>query len=548
MLYNLHELNRTTLAPLSVASGWVAEALTSPFLPYSYFPGSRRLAARFDLFHRLGREYRKPEWRIDEVEINGQAVTVNVETVLMKPFCHLLHFKRSATANPEGDPTVLIVAPYSGHHATLLRDTVRQMLTGFDVYVTDWLDARNVPLSQGSFNLDDYVAYLIDFLHALKTPVHVMAVCQPAVPVMGAVALMSAQRDSLVPLSMTLMGGPIDTRESPTIVNELADRPYSWFETRMIQRVPVRYPGHGRLVYPGFVQLMGFVAMNPRHHVKSHYDYYLDLMRGNEPEAERHRTFYDEYNAVCDLPAEFYLQTIQTVFQDHCLANGTWQVKGELVRPEAITDCALLTIEGELDDITGLGQTAAAHQLTPNIAEDKKQQFVAQGSGHYGIFSGRRWRTNVYPVVAEFIHRIQQQAIDAKEAKLKAKLEAKLRREHEAKLKAEAEARAQAAEEAAKEAERQRVLEREQAVERAKLEAAEQAAAEEKLLAAAEEKLLAALEAAQARATNTTSKADSEAPSKAAPTATSNAPTKATGKTARKATGKTARKATGKAQ
>lgn len=487
MLYNLHEMNRLMLSPLSYTSALVAETFTNPFSPYSYLPGSRRFAARFDLFNRLGKEYEKPQWRINEVEINGEMATVTTETVVNKPFCNLVHFKRSASKYPGGDPTVLIVAPYSGHHATLLRDTVRRMLTDFDVYVTDWLDARTVPVNQGAFDLDEYVYYIISFLHALNKRVHVMAVCQPAVPVMGAVSLMSKQKDPLVPLSMIHMGGPIDTRQSPTVVNNLADRhSLAWFETQMIQRVPTRYPGAGRLVYPGFMQLMGFIAMNPRSHLKSHHEYYLDLMRGNEPEAEKHRTFYDEYNAVCDLPAEFYLQTVKVVFQDHALPNGTWKVGSHLIEPSAIDSTALLTVEGELDDITGIGQTSAALEMTPNIPDNKKKSFIAEGSGHYGIFSGRRWRENVFPVVAEFIQEAQLDEEEQLLARLRAEVEEAIRKENEAKARAAARKKAREDAKAAKDAEKAKIKAREDALEKAKQEALEAAEVEAKLLKAAE--------------------------------------------------------------
>lgn len=444
MLYDFHEMNRLALSPLTYAASLISETFTNPFSPYSYALGSKRIAARFDLFYRLNKEYEKPEWMIDEVEINGKAVSVEPEVIVNKPFCNLVHFKRSASKNPEGDPTVLIVAPYSGHHATLLRDTVRRMLTDFDVYITDWLDARNVPVNQGSFDLEDYVYYMISFLHSLNKRVHVMAVCQPAVPVMGAVSLMAAQNDPLVPLSMILMGGPIDTRQSPTVVNDLADRhTLSWFETQMIQRVPMRYRGGGRLVYPGFMQLMGFVAMNPRSHMKSHYQYYLDLMRGNEPEAAKHRSFYDEYNAVADLPAEFYLQTVKVVFQDHDLPLGRWHVGKHRVDPSKITTTALLTVEGELDDITGIGQTSAALDLTPNIPTAMKKSYIAEGSGHYGIFSGSRWRNTIFPVVADFINEAQSKADEQLLASLRAEVEAAIRREEEARKELEKRRKAQ---------------------------------------------------------------------------------------------------------
>lgn len=512
MLYTLHEINRIALSPLTYASSLVAEAFTNPFSPYSYVPSSRRIAARFDLLNRISKEYKKPEWHIDEVEINGESVSVTPETVVSKPFCNLVHFKRSASKNPDGDPSVLIVAPISGHHATLLRDTVKRMLTDFDVYITDWVDARIVPVNQGAFDLDENVYYVVSFLHALNKRVHVVAVCQPSVPVFGAVSLMAQQNDPLVPLSMTLMGGPIDTKQSPTVVNNLADKhSLAWFETQMIQRVPPRYPGGGRLVYPGFVQLMGFIAMNPRNHMKSYNEYYLDLMRGNEPEADKHRSFYDEYNAVCDLPAEFYLQTIKVVFQDNALAKGTWKVGSHLIDPSAITSTAILTVEGELDDITGVGQTSAALDLTPNLPEDKKKAFIAEGSGHYGIFSGRRWRDNIFPVVAEFINEAQEDEEKQLLAQLRAEVEAAIRKENEAKARVEAREKARMEVKAAKEAEIAKVKAREDALEKAKQEALEAAEVEAKLLANAEAKALAEAKVETTTATATESSPKQEA-------------------------------------
>ena len=299
-------------------------------------------------------------------------------------------------------------APLSGHHSTLLRDTVRALLPHHNVYITDWVDARMVPMSDGEFHLDTYIAYAIEFIRELGPDVHLMSVCQPTVPVLAAVSIMAAKDDPCMPLSMTMMGGPIDTRKSPTEVNALAiDKPYEWFERNLIYVVPAKYPGAGRRVYPGFLQHTGFVSMNPDRHVNSHYDYYLDLVRGDMDDVEAHRKFYDEYNAVLDMPAEYYLDTIQTVFQDHKLPTGTWEVEFEgetyLVDPAQIKTTALLTIEGELDDISGAGQTRAAHKLCANIPAEHKKHLEAKGAGHYGIFSGRRWREIICPEVRQFI-------------------------------------------------------------------------------------------------------------------------------------------------
>ncbi|ETH88436.1 intracellular poly[D(-)-3-hydroxybutyrate] depolymerase [Bordetella pertussis STO1-CHOC-0018] len=299
---------------------------------------------------------------------------------------------------------MLLVAPLSGHHATLLRDTVRALLPAHDVYVTDWVDARMVPQDAGPFHLDDYVRYIQAFLRHLGPDTHVISVCQPTVPVLAAISLMASANDPCQPRSMVMMGGPIDPRESPTQVNRLATtKPYAWFESQLIHAVPAPYPGAGRRVYPGFLQHAGFMAMNPDRHLKSHYDFYLDLLRGDDGDAEAHRRFYDEYNAVLDMPAEFYLDTIRTVFQEFRLPGGTWEIDGQLVRPADIRKTSLLTVEGELDDISGQGQTRAAIKLCSGIPAARKSHYTAVGCGHYGIFSGRRWRELICPKIAAFI-------------------------------------------------------------------------------------------------------------------------------------------------
>lgn len=402
MLYDLHELQRSFLTPLATFSNNSAQLFTSPYSPWSYTPVSKQIAAGYELIHRIGKDYEKPTWDIPSIEHQGQSHTVNQHTVYSKPFCNLVSFSLEDTETTR--PQVLLVAPLSGHHATLLRDTIRTLLQDHDVYVTDWIDARMVPLSAGSFHLNDYVHYIEDFVHYLNTDLHVIAVCQPTVPVLAAISLMASNHKANPPKSLTLMGGPVDTRRSPTQVNCLATtKPYSWFENNLIHRVPSRYPGAGRRVYPGFLQHIGFMAMNPDRHVLSHYDFYQHLAKGQDNDAEAHRRFYDEYNAVLDMPAEFYLDTIKTVFQEHALPRGTWEIDGQTVNPGAITHTALLTIEGELDDISGLGQTEAAQDLCHQIPTDKKQHYVAEGSGHYGIFSGRRWRQKVYPCIKHFI-------------------------------------------------------------------------------------------------------------------------------------------------
>ncbi len=369
---------------------------------------ARRMAASSDLFLRVTQRYEKPLWGIDSVRVatgtGERDVPVHIELAEAKPFCNLLHFRRELEA-PRRDPKVLLVAPLSGHHATLLRDTVRTLLPAHEVWVTDWLDARMVPLSAGAFHLSTYVDYIREFIGRLAPDINVISVCQPTVPVLAAVALM-AERDEAAPGAMVMMGGPIDARRSPTAVNNLAmQKPYSWFERNVIDRVPSKYPGYMRRVYPGFLQHLGFVAMNPSRHMDAHWDYFGHLLQGDDDSAEKHREFYDEYNAVLDMPAEYYLDTIKTVFQDFALPKGRMFVRDDLVRPQAIRRTALLTIEGELDDISGNGQTEAAHALCLNIPRERREHYVAPGAGHYGIFSGRRWRQTIYPRVADFIRR-----------------------------------------------------------------------------------------------------------------------------------------------
>jgi len=412
MLYQMREVQRAVLTPLSDWAESMSKLCANPYSPLAYVPFSNRVSAGFELLHRLGKEYEKPEFGLKTTTIGENVVTVAERIEISKPFCRLVKFERllpKSLADRHDDPTVLVVAPLSGHHATLLRDTVRALLPDHNVYITDWIDGRMVPMVHGPFHLDDYVAYCIEFMRALGPDVHVISVCQPTVPVLAAVSIMATMKDAHRPLSMTMMGGPIDTRHSPTEVNNLAtNHTFGWFERNVIHTVPIKYPGAGRRVYPGFLQHAGFVAMNPDRHMTSHWDYYLDLVRGDLDDAEDHRKFYDEYNAVLDLPAEYYLDTIHTVFQEHLLPRGQWHVtfEGERIRvaPENITDVALFTIEGELDDISGSGQTQAAHRLCENIPQAHQRHLTAEGAGHYGIFSGRRWREYICPQVREFIH------------------------------------------------------------------------------------------------------------------------------------------------
>ncbi|NCT71670.1 MAG: polyhydroxyalkanoate depolymerase [Xanthomonadaceae bacterium] len=408
-LYQLHELGRAWMAPLAYMAEANARIFSAPTSWLSNVPGAERIAAGNELIYRIGKDYEKPAWEIHEVEVEGRTVPVVEQEIVRKPFCRLLRFKRytddAATITAlKDDPIVLVVAPLSGHHATLLRDTVRTLLRDHKVYVTDWVDARMVPESEGSFSLDDYVAYVEEFIrHIGADNLHVISVCQPTVPVLAAVSLMAA-RGEATPRSLVMMGGPIDARSSPTEVNSLATRnPLSWFENNVIHTVPSPYPGEGRRVYPGFLQHAGFIAMNPSRHFMSHWDFYADLVKGDQQDAESHRKFYDEYNAVLDMPAEYYLDTIRTVFQEFLLPRGKWTVNGELVKPATIRKTALMSIEGELDDISGQGQTAAAHDLCTGIAKAHHRHLTVEGAGHYGIFSGRRWREQVYPQVRDFI-------------------------------------------------------------------------------------------------------------------------------------------------
>ncbi len=410
MLYQLYETQRALMAPFSEFASATGKLYNHPLLPFAHTPLAQRVSASFDLMYRLAKEYEKPPFNITVAQVSGVDVAVQEQVALAKPFCRLLRFKRftddlTALAAMKQQPTVLLVAPLSGHHSTLLRDTVKSLLHDHKVFITDWTDARMVPVEHGAFHLDDYVNYVQEFIRLVGPNVHVISVCQPTVPVLAAISLM-ASRGETTPLSMTMMGGPIDARLCPTAVNNLAtEKSHSWFENNVIFRVPQNFPGAGRRVYPGFLQHSGFVAMNPSRHVTSHYDYFRDLIKGDDDSTESHRQFYDEYNAVLDMPAEYYLDTIKTVFQDFALVKGTWVVGGEPVRPHDISSTALLTIEGELDDISGAGQTRAAQALCRGVPEERQFHYDAMGAGHYGIFSGKRWREKVYPEVKKFIAR-----------------------------------------------------------------------------------------------------------------------------------------------
>ncbi len=415
MLYQLYEAQRSLMEPFADFAQ-AASKLYAPGAVLNQVPGAQRFAPGYDLLYRLGKDYEKPEFGIKGVKVDGDEVVIQEVVELDKPLCQLRRFKRF-TDDPQtlqtlkAQPVVLIVAPLSGHYATLLRDTVRTMLQDHKVYITDWKNARTVPLAEGEFHLDDYINYVQEFIRHLQAEYgncHVVSVCQPTVPVLAAISLM-ASRGEATPLTMTMMGGPIDARKSPTAVNNLAmNKSYEWFENNVIYRVPQGFPGAGRRVYPGFLQHTGFVAMNPDRHASSHYDYFKDLIKGDDTSAEAHRKFYDEYNAVLDMDADYYLETIRVVFQQFNLVNGNWDVKNpqgeiERVRPQDITHTALLTVEGELDDISGSGQTEAAHQLCTGVPAAQHEHYEVKGAGHYGIFSGRRWRDMVYPRTLAFI-------------------------------------------------------------------------------------------------------------------------------------------------
>ncbi|NBX88834.1 MAG: polyhydroxyalkanoate depolymerase [Betaproteobacteria bacterium] len=416
MLYQIYEAQRSLMEPFADFAQAAAKVYSNPLSPMGQNPFSHRISATYDLVYRLGKDYEKPQFGINTVSIDDQEIAIHERVEINKPFCELRRFKRfsddpATLTRLKVQPVVLIVAPLSGHYATLLRDTVRTMLADHKVYITDWKNARLVPLAEGDFHLDDYVNYIQEFIRHLQKQYghcHVISVCQPTVPVLAAVSLMATRGEPL-PKSMTMMGGPIDASKSPTAVNNLAiNKSHDWFENNVIFRVPQNFPGAGRRVYPGFLQHTGFVAMNPDRHLKSHYDYFKDLIKGDNSSAESHRYFYDEYNAVLDMDADYYLETIKTVFQDFALVRGTWDVRNpdgdlERVRPQDIKGSALLTVEGELDDISGSGQTKAAHQLCKGIVPSKQQHLEVPGAGHYGIFSGRRWREIVFPQVRGFI-------------------------------------------------------------------------------------------------------------------------------------------------
>ena len=403
-LYWLYEMGHAALTPSRAFADAGRIFFKNPANPFAHTTMGKTAAAAFEVFERATRRYSQPEWGIDSTLVGGERVPVHATSVWERPFCRLLHFARTFEHAPRRpQPKLLIVAPMSGHYATLLRGTVEAFLPNHDVYITEWVDARMVPLVDGNFDLDDYIDYVISMLHWLNGGTHVVAVCQPSVPVLAAVARMEAENDPNVPLSMVLMGGPIDTREHPTAVNTLAEeRGIEWFRRHVITKVPFPHPGFMRDVYPGFLQLNGFVTMNLDRHIEAHKNLFMHLVQGDGDSVHKHREFYDEYLAVMDLTAEFYLHTVETVFIRHALPLGQMTHRGAKVDPGAIRRVALLTIEGEFDDISGVGQTEAAHRLCVNIPDDMKAHYLQPGVGHYGVFNGSRFRDEIAPRIADF--------------------------------------------------------------------------------------------------------------------------------------------------
>lgn len=400
-LYHLHEMQHASMAPIRMMASAGKHVFNNPMSPMSYTSAGRHMAAASELLERITKEYPKPEFGLTKTKMGEKSIAIEEEIVWSKPFCNLLHFKRDTKVK---QPKLLVVAPMSGHYATLLRGTVEALLPHHDVYITDWANASEVPLDAGKFDLDDYIDYLIEMFQHLGPDAHTMAVCQPSVPLFAAVAVMSEKNDPCTPKSMTLMGGPIDTRKAPTQVNQLAqDRSINWFESNVVSRVPFNYPGFMRRVYPGFLQLTGFMTMNLDRHIGEHVKLFQQLVDGDGDSVAAHRKFYNEYLAVADLPAEFYLQTVVEVFQKHSLPKGEYTHNGDVIKPNAIKNCAILCIEGEKDDISGVGQTKAALDIASDLADAKKKYHLQKGAGHYGIFNGRKWREQVRPVITDWI-------------------------------------------------------------------------------------------------------------------------------------------------
>lgn len=416
MLYSLYEMSHWSVGPMRLAAQMQSMLLRSPLNPIKESELSKTAAAASDLFESVTRRYTKPGWKLPETVVNGVHVPLAPEVAWRSPWCNLVHFRRdeemlTRARGKRNDPAVLIVAPLSGHYATLLRGTVEAFLPEHEVYITDWADARMAPIIQGRFDLNDYVDHIMSILRYLGPEVHVVAVCQPGPPVLAAISLLAEHEDDAIPATMTFMGSPIDARRSPTQPNVLAqERPFEWFVNNMIHTVPVNYPGALRRVYPGFVQLASFMGMNWSSHVDAHHGFYKHLVEGDGDSAQKHRAFYDEYLSVLDLTEEFYLQTISDVFQEYKLARGVFKHRGETVHPGAVRHTALMTVEGENDDISGIGQTQAAHDLCIHIPHHMQMDYVQPGVGHYGVFNGSRFRTEIFPRMREFQRAFQAPA------------------------------------------------------------------------------------------------------------------------------------------
>ncbi|MEQ1714784.1 MAG: polyhydroxyalkanoate depolymerase [Hyphomicrobium sp.] len=409
MHYYAYEMAHAVVSPMRFGMQALRHTLDWPFNPMAHTTFGKNMRAACEVFENVTRRYGKPEFAIKTVQIDGLTVPIKEESVLLKPFCNLMHFQRDdAVTGKRNDPKVLMVAPMSGHYATLLRGTVEAMLPEHDVYITDWADARDIPVAMGRFDFDDYIDYIADFVRFIGPNTHVIAVCQPAVPALISTAIMAARGDDIQPASLVLMGGPIDTRRNPTKVNELAGaRSIDWFESNVVSTVPFPHAGVMRPVYPGFMQLTGFMTMNLERHMNAHVDLFNDLVKGDCDSVKQHQDFYEEYMAVMDLTAEFYLQTVKTVFQDHSLPDRTLYHRNMHVDCSAIRNTALMTVEGERDDICGLGQTEAAHDLCSSLPAEMKVHYVQPGVGHYGVFNGTRWRTEIQPRIREFIRTIE---------------------------------------------------------------------------------------------------------------------------------------------
>lgn len=411
-LYYYMDMQKMAFAPSNAFFEVGRRFTKNPFLPLSYTSAGKTAGAQLEVLERMTHSFQKPSFGIHVTEqANGSVCKVKEKVILKKSFSRLLHFQKEEIVSGlkkksafDVGAKVLLVPPYSGHYATLCRDTVAALLKNHDVYVAEWVNARDIPIFEGNFQLDDYIEYLIDFLHFLGPDVHIIGVCQPAVPIMAAVALMNADKDPCAPKSMVLMGGPIDTRVNPTKVNEMAKtKPLSWFDDMVIANVPAYYRGALRRVCPGFILLTGFMSLNLERHLNAGLDHFKHMIRGDDDGADAHRRFYNEYRSVLDLPADYFLNSVKTVFQKHELPLGTMRWKGEKVDLKAITETALLTVEGEKDDISGVGQTEAAQHLCIHIPSHKKKHYVQSGVGHYGVFNGRRWRESIAPVISDFI-------------------------------------------------------------------------------------------------------------------------------------------------